>query len=456
MNDPNGLIHHDGVWHLFFQHNAGGDEWGDICWGHATSPDLLTWTEHAVAIPAREDEMIFSGSVVHDAADDSGLGAGGEGPLLAFYTSAYRGHAVHGDDQAQSIAVSTDGGDTWSPYAGNPVHARGRTDYRDPKVFRFDGTAGAWWVMVAVDADASRLVVNVSDDLVHWRTTSTFTDDRVPGIWECPDLFALAVDGDPERVRWVLLLSTNGPDGGAQPVVIGDFDGETFAADPEVPVGLLDHGADLYAAASWNGVPGRRVLVGWMGQAFRAPTEGWQGAMSVPRELTLVGGPSGPRLASAVVAELAERERPSGELEIDVDIEVVLAPAGIRQRRIRATLAAGDAEVVDLAVHAGAHERTVLRWLVAEGVLELDRTRSGQIPDEALTRPTRAALPDPESRVLDLDVVLDAMSVEVLAAEGVVALSEIVLPGADSTQVRIAARGGRAHARVTVSDLVPD
>ena len=90
LNDPNGLIFHEGVYHLYYQNNPLGNVWGNMSWGHATSTDLLTWTEHPVAIACDENEDIFSGSVVYDRHNTSGFGSGSAAPLVAIYTSAFK------------------------------------------------------------------------------------------------------------------------------------------------------------------------------------------------------------------------------------------------------------------------------------------------------------------------------------------------------------------------------
>ena len=199
LNDPNGLVYHDGRWHLFFQHNPHGDHWADMSWGHAVSTDLVTWDERPVAIRPDVDadgrplELVFSGSAVVDGDD-----------LVAVYTSVALPSSPEAPGlQTQHLARSADGGETWVKDPANPVLDRGSTDFRDPKVFR-DGDR---WLMAAVEAVEQKVVLYASDDLHAWTLLSEFADPTVPdGPWECPDLFPLAVDGGDE-VRWVLLVS---------------------------------------------------------------------------------------------------------------------------------------------------------------------------------------------------------------------------------------------------------
>lgn len=266
MNDPNGMVLHEGTYHLFFQHNPSGTTWGNMSWGHATSPDLLHWDEQPLAIPQTFDDQgravedIFSGSVVSDPTNSSGLGTADNPPLIAIYTSAYTSdHPTLAGRQAQSLAYSLDDGQTWTKYAGNPVLDRGSNNFRDPKVFWYDGPLGAYWVMLAVEAHEHKVVLYRSDDLIDWTHLSDFGPaNATGGIWECPDLFPLPVDGDPDNVAWVMVVNLNpgsvaGGSGGQY--FVGDFDGTTFTSESTVteeptPTGSVLEGFD---DGAWNG-----------------------------------------------------------------------------------------------------------------------------------------------------------------------------------------------------------
>jgi fructan beta-fructosidase len=268
MNDPNGMVLHKGTYHLFFQHNPSGTRWGNMSWGHATSPDLLHWEEQPLAIPQTFDDQgravedIFSGSVVSDPTNSSGLGTADDPPLVALYTSAYTpDHPTMAGRQAQSLAYSLDDGQTWTKYAGNPVLDRGSRNFRDPKVFWYDGPAGAYWVMVAVEAPDHKVVLYRSDDLIDWTHLSDFGPaNATGGIWECPDLFPLPVDGDPDDVKWVMVVNLNpgsvaGGSGGQY--FVGDFDGTTFTSESTVtdeptPAGTVLEGFDEGGWGQWQ------------------------------------------------------------------------------------------------------------------------------------------------------------------------------------------------------------
>ncbi|MGR0319723.1 GH32 C-terminal domain-containing protein [Agromyces sp. ZXT2-3] len=260
MNDPNGLVYDDGTWHLFFQHNPYGTRWGNMSWGHATSSDLVHWEEQPVAIPQTFDEDgvaiedIFSGSVVVDEDNTSGFGTADDPAMVAIYTSAYTpAHPTHAGIQAQSLAYSTDDGQTWTKYEGNPVLDRRSANFRDPKVIRYidPETGESYWVMVAVEALEYKVVMYRSDDLKNWTHLSDFGPaNATGGIWECPDLFPMAVDGDPENVKWVLVVNLNpgsvaGGSGGQY--FVGEFDGTTFTSESTVTDDALPPG-DVFAS----------------------------------------------------------------------------------------------------------------------------------------------------------------------------------------------------------------
>jgi beta-fructofuranosidase/levanase len=227
MNDPNGLIWYKGRYHLFFQYNPSGNTWGNMSWGHAVSTDLVHWKQLPVAIPQDAKEMIFSGSVVLDKDNTSGLGTAADPPLVAVYTSLVKATGV----QRQSLAYSTDGGLTWKKYAGNPVLDLDSTNFRDPKVFWY-APAHRWLMTVAL-SDQHKVSFYSSPDLEHWTHLSDFGPaGATGGAWECPDLFPLAVDGDPGRTKWVLAVGTQSIAGGTGvQYFVGDFDGHRFASD---------------------------------------------------------------------------------------------------------------------------------------------------------------------------------------------------------------------------------
>lgn len=253
QNDPNGLVYYDGEYHLFYQYNPNGNGWGDMSWGHAISTDLVHWEELPVALAVEKDaegkatQMFFSGSAVVDIDNTSGLGEPGKPAMIAMYTSYYpasmtlaNGKTVEAGTQAQSLAYSLDKGRTWQLYANNPVLPLPPTGYedqfrefRDPKMFWFEPEKK--WVMVAVLATQHKAVLYSSKNLREWEFMSEFGPiNATAGVWECPDLFELPVDGDPANRKWVMVINLNpgGPVGGSgSQYFVGNFNGTTFEAD---------------------------------------------------------------------------------------------------------------------------------------------------------------------------------------------------------------------------------
>lgn len=232
MNDPNGLVFFEGEYHLYYQHNPFGDDWGNIGWGHAVSTDLVSWRELPVAIPATERVMAFSGSIVVDTANSGGFAAAGAGEpaLVAFFT----GFDPVTKIQAQHLAYSRDRGRSFTRFPGNPVVDIGSTEFRDPKVFWHAPTGR--WVMLVVAALQQQVWFYVSNDLKAWTKVSAFgpAGSAAHNIWEVPELVELPIDGDPARRRWVLFVSVNHGSlwgGSGVQYFVGDFDGTRFVAD---------------------------------------------------------------------------------------------------------------------------------------------------------------------------------------------------------------------------------
>jgi len=466
INDPNGLIYHDGVYHLYFQNNPHGNVWGNMSWGHATSEDLLAWTHHPVAIACDENEDIFSGSIVFDRDNNSGLGTAGTAPLVAFYTSAYKpGHARHGI-QAQSIAYSLDGGYTWMKHGGNPVIDRGSPEFRDPKVFRYSSAGASYWVMVAVEAQDHQVLLYKSENLLDWEFLSTFGPaNATGGVWECPDLFELPVDDDPTRTKWVLIVNLNpgGPNkGSAGQYFVGHFDGTTFASESTVsevrgggPLSeyqWLDWGRDYYAAVSFADVhDGRRLMISWMNNweyANQIPTFPWRSPMSLAREVSLRTVHGRPRLVQAPAfdpgQELESTDRFTQETLQVHDAALRLDQAEGAVQRIELSIDPGTAAEVGLVVRGGENQGTRIGINIAQSRLFVDRRNSGESGfHEAFASLDTAPLRPANGRY-ELTIFVDHCSVEVFAQGGLVTMTELIFPSPLSTGLSVYASGGSA------------
>lgn len=464
MNDPNGLVYAGGVYHLFYQYNPFGDTWGNISWGYATSPDLVRWTTQGVALPARGDTLIFSGSAVEDAENTSGLcgAAPAAGCLIAVYTASFPDPDL-GTRQVQSLAVSRDNGRTWTDYAQNPVLDLGLSDFRDPKVFWHRPSQR--WVMAVTLSAERQVAFFASPDLRTWTELSRFGPaGATEGIWEVPDLVELPLgDG---ATRWVLKVDVgSGAAGGGSggQYFVGDFDGRTFT--PETPPGdlplWLDHGADFYAAVTWNGLPNdRRVWIGWMSNwayAERLPPTGWRGAMTLPRTLGLRATPAGLRLTQTPIREIEQQRgspvRVEGTDAAAVDAALAERGAGGRVLEIEARLRPGEAEIVGFRVREGADEFTTVGYDRRKGEVFVHRHRAG-VADLGPVFTGFKTAPLAMRDALDLRIFVDRSSVEVFAEGGLRVLTNRIFPDPQSTGLTFFAEGGAIErADVTVWPL---
>jgi len=290
LNDPNGLVYHDGLYHLFHQYYYGlrGKHWS-----HYVSTDLVHWRERPIGLFPDATGSMHSGSAAVDWHNTGGFQKGDAPAIIAAFTGS-RGLGGGDKIQVQGIAYSTDGARTFTKYQGNPVlgqeHLKTlRTDHsRDPKIFWFSPTRGmdpkaedGHWVMILFEDGGHSIFT--SDDLKQWKKTGS-----IQGFHECPELFPLAVDGDPGDIRWVM-YGANGE------YHVGSFDGETFAPQTERKLPFY-RGRPYYAAQTFSNTPGRpprRIQVGWQSSQI-----------SFPIELSLRTTPDGLRLCSLPLDEI--------------------------------------------------------------------------------------------------------------------------------------------------------
>ncbi|MDY7543377.1 MULTISPECIES: glycoside hydrolase family 32 protein [unclassified Cryobacterium] len=464
LNDPNGLVYYKGLYHLFYQYNPHGNVWGNMSWGHASSPDLATWTEQPVAIAGDANEDIFSGSIVADLDNTSGFGTTLTPPLVAIYTSAFTDQSTFSGLQAQSLAFSLDDGRTWTKHRGNPVLNRHSSDFRDPKVFRYSGPTESYWVMVAVEAQQHKVVLYRSTDLTAWTYLSTFGPaNAVAGVWECPDLFPLPVDGDPANIKWVLIVNLNpggvaGGSGGQY--FVGSFDGTTFASETTVPEGAedessrlrrynwLDWGRDYYAAVSFSGVPhGKRIMIAWMNNwdyGNDIPTSPWKSSMSLPREVGLRTIAGEPRLIQSAIDIRQEGPAPFTMIDQSIGHGTLLLPepAWGAILRIDVTITPGTADEIGMIVRGGADEGTSIGYDARTGCLVVNRKHSGDVGFHPSFPSTETAPVELIEGKITLRIYVDRSSVEVFAHDGRVTITDQIFPHSASREVSLYARKG--------------
>ncbi|RWS24752.1 glycosyl hydrolase family 32-like protein, partial [Leptotrombidium deliense] len=293
MNDPNGLVYYNGVYHLFYQCNPHGIDFGVMYWCHAASQDLVHWCNLPVALHPNSLGMIFSGSAVVDVNNVTGLQKPEQkcDNLIALYTQNLvlnNKDATLNPLQQQSLAYSADNGVSWKTYKYNPILKNpGIQNFRDPKVITYNGA----YIMLIAAGD--RIIFYYSHNLTHWTFLSTFGEDSGAhgGVWECPDMFQLKLN---DMSYWILIVNINpgAPNSGSgTQYFVGQFDGQHFInSNTKETILWLDYGPDNYAGDSWFGVAGNPVFIGWMSNwlyAANLTTFPWRGQMTFVRRLSL-------------------------------------------------------------------------------------------------------------------------------------------------------------------------
>ncbi len=406
INDVNGLIYHQGQYHLFAQRWA-------RCWLHFVSQDLVHWTELQ---PAFWEERRFgtgvqSGTVVFDRQNVSGLSADPQHPPLVAFWSGF-------DNRSQCLSFSLDHGLTWAKYAGNPYMIRPE---RDPKVFWYP--PGQKWVMVLY-ADAHYHILN-STNLLTWIDQN----NPIPDCFECPDLFPLAVEGDRQHTKWVLVRG-NGQ------YSIGEFDGAKFT--PETSPLPCDLGANFYATQSWGdiaGQPGRRVQIAWMRNG-KYPDMPFNQQLTFPCDLTLRSFPEGLRicrLPAKEIASLYKRKHAWKNRAVKPGENLLRDVAG---------------ELFDIQLRAE-----------LAGASELGLKCRGEAVTYSAEKGTlaclgREAMVDISNGQIALRILVDRTSIEVFANDGKVSLSSCFRPGPGKTGLELFSAGGNPRLlSMTVQEL---
>ncbi len=436
MNDPNGLVYHNGKYHMFYQYYPDGIVWGPMHWGHAESLDLIHWKPLPVALYPDELGHIFSGSAVIDKDNTAGFG---KDAMVAIYTNHNDKLWEKGqkNTESQSIAYSLDEGKTWTKYKGNPVlNNSGEQDFRDPKVFW--NAANNQWTMALAAGD--RIKIFSSSNLKNWHFESDFKpkENQKLGVWECPDLFAMRYG---QEQKWIMLVShgydekiTNGH---GTRYFVGSFDGKTFT--PETPAKWIDYGPDFYAAVTFNYAPdGKRILLSWMSNwayATKTPTATWRSAMSLPRELALEKDPGGWFLKQQITSKF------DYNLKRDKVVrgqQLPLAKSGLpAQADIRFFCEKASNLTIKLSNKLGEEFKIELKDLQ----LTIDRSKSGKTSfsdsfGQAQNLPLKL-----DEVLLQVQLIVDESSVEILLNHGKYSLTSQVFPGAPYTDISIEGKG---------------
>ena len=433
MNDPNGMFYKDGTYHLYFQHNPYGSTWGNMTWGHSTSTDLVHWHGEDIAIEPDAYGSIFSGSVVVDHYNTAGFG---EGAIVAFYTSAKS--SPWGDSQSQSMAYSTDGGKTFTKYGGNPVLTSDKRDFRDPKVFWY--APGKHWVMIL--AAGQEMEIYSSRDLKAWKRESSFGAKQGAhgGVWECPDLIELPVEGTDET-RWVLICNINpgGPFGGnAAQYFVGTFDGKKFVNESPTETKWMDWGKDHYATVTFNNAPdGRVIALGWMSNwqyQTVLPTMQYRGANTIARDLSLYRNEDGElvmRCAPSPEIEAARvetHEIPSFRVKDSYEVPSLLDDnEGAYEIEMQLKNSGSSRIILTLSNDKG--EKVHMHYDIARKQFVMERSESG-LTDFSTDFPAMTVAPVDDTDTINLRLFVDRSSIEAFGDNGKFVMTNRVFPSA--------------------------
>lgn len=414
-----------------------------MSWGHAVSEDLINWHELSVAIACDDSSAIFSGSAVVDYFNTTGFGTLENPAMVAIYTA----HKHDGSHQAQALAYSLDEGLTWVKYEGNPVLDLQLAHFRDPKV-TWDRTSEAWLMTVVLPKER-KVSFYSSKDLKNWAHLSDFGPiGAVDGDWECPDLFPLFVDGDENKAKWVLLISINpgGLTGGSgTQYFVGEWNGKEFMAD-DVKTNWLDYGRDNYAGVTFNDVPNqRRVFIGWMNNweyAHGFPTSPWRGAMTLPRELTLVSKEGEFLLAANPVAEL--------DSYLD---EKLSAGKKAELLQVKATVSTSEGLSTKFRVTADAGSYFEFGYDAKSKTIFVDRSKAwNEIPSTHIHGVRYAS----DEKTFDICAIVGRASVEIFAVGGAYVVTDLLfLTGQDRNVSFEIAEGCQPPRSIEVRAIAP-
>ena len=408
-NDPNGLVYYDGEYHLFFQHNPSGINWGNMSWAHAVSKDMVHWKQIQHAILPYDGGAIWSGSAAVDWKNSTGFGKEGKDahkPIVLCYSHARKPFT-------QQVVYSLDRGRTWTRYEGNPVlpNQGMRNSERDPKIFWHEPTKK--WIMVLYGARGQAGFFN-SDDLKKWTKVSHFT--RSP-FNECPDIFELPVDGNKNKTKWVL---NDGP----FIYSLGTFDGKAFKIE-ETP-GKGDLGGNFYAAQTFNDAPNGRVIqMAWIrGSDFPKKGMPFNQQMSFPCELTLRTTDEGIRLYRWPVNEIESIYKKKHTVK-----KTSLKPGDNPLKDIKG-------ELIDLYadITMGSAKKVVFNL----------RGSAVTYDGSTLTTPRGKGNLKPKDGRITVRILVDRGSVEVFGNEGRLSMTSYALHEPENLNLSMTAEGGEA------------
>ena len=441
-NDPNGLVYNKGVYHLFYQHNPFGNVWGHMTWAHATSKDLIHWKHLPIAIPEENGVMIFSGTCVVDKNNTSGFGKNGKVPMVAVYT----GH-IENVNQSQHIAYSVDDGITWTKYANNPVLDLHKKHFRDPKIFWYEQKK--YWVMAVMFPLEHIMQLYSSKNLKEWNHLSDFGPaGDTSGVWECPDLTQVPIEGMPGKKKWLLQTSQNAN----MQYFVGEFDGTKFTNEnPTDKIYRPDYGPDYYAAIAYNQLPAAVLptSIGWVNNwkyANDIPTNPWKSAMALPRTLSVKKNKDEWILIQKPVAVAARLRKKIFQSPAAAVNNKKVLPVKSNQFELELTLAPAASSVSGVKIAVGENNYFEIGYDAAQQLFYIDRSKSGNTSfNENFKKMSRFEKIIPlKNKKLQLHIYYDNSITEVFVNGGEAVFTAQIFPEVNDTGIEFFSTGGKS------------
>lgn len=436
VNDPNGMVHLDGEYHLFYQYNPFGEKWGHMSWGHAVSTDLKTWKELPVAIPETKNSdgsvnMVFSGSAVIDSLNTSGLFEEGfKSGMVAIYTAHIEKNGK-GISQAQSLAYSSDKGRTWKFYDKNPILDLKMTDFRDPSVFWHEGK----WKMIVVKSLEYTAQIYESTDLKNWELVSEFGKiGDYAKIWECPSLFKVPIENS-DKFKWISMISSAHEDTdyvGMQ-YFVGEFDGKKFTPDAQKDVLRIDYGKDFYAAVPFNNLPEKEknpIIMAWVNNwayAVDLTAEGRRAMFSMPRKISLIEKNGKYKMVQKpIFSDNIQTEVLNFSMNNSANRKTIEMKTNSYRLNLTIDITNTKGFSIDL-LKNGDQKSTIIYDSITKK-LSFDRTKSGVVNFNEKFPSIERMTVEPENNIIKLDIFVDNSIVEIFANDGQAAMSNLVFP----------------------------
>jgi len=420
MNDPNGPIYYKGKYHLFYQYNPNDYHWNTMHWGHAVSEDLVHWEHLPIALfPSNElgETHCFSGCAI---INDEGL------PTI-FYTSIGENERNAQVGAQQWMAVSHDDMITWEKYKSNPVmksSIHGTMDikeWRDPFIWKENEV---WYMVLGGGRDEKGCVlIYSSDNLIDWKFLNTMFEAPDFKFLECPNMLKFGN-------KYVLIYSPSDIVRYHVGILNKDF---TFTSECE---GILDNSGweGFYAPNTLIDPQGRKIVWGWMTDNSRGEFDGangWSGAQSVPRVLTLETDNS---LKMEPIPEY-KMLRYDEESYVDkiIDKSKIFFKSNGRALEIEMKIKINGDESfsLNLLESLSNEEKTIVRYDVTAGEICVDRTKSS-LSDEVHKSILVSSLKKEKGQMLNIRVFVDHSIIEVFADNNI-CISTRIYPTLESS-----------------------